>query len=227
MTTLPIRTPGHGPASRAALVALVLVAAAAVGVAIGLLSSAHGRAHPGVAAAPRTAAGRPATLQAGRRHPNIVFVLTDDLSMDLLPYMPQVQALQSDGMTFHNYFVSDSLCCPSRTSIFTGEFPHDSGVFTNSGPFGGLNAFYHHDDENRTFNIALHDAGYRTAMMGKYINGYLAGARALAHRPRPACRPGGRSGTWPAGAIASSTTSSTSTAPFTSSVTPHVTTSPM
>ncbi len=175
MTTLPIRTPGHGPASRAALVALVLVAAAAVGVAIGLLSSAHGRAHPGVAAAPRTAAGRPATLQAGRRHPNIVFILTDDLSMDLLPYMPQVQALQSDGMTFHNYFVSDSLCCPSRTSIFTGEFPHDSGVFTNSGPFGGLNAFYHHDDENRTFNIALHDAGYRTAMMGKYINGYLQG----------------------------------------------------
>ena len=95
--------------------------------------------------------------------------------MDLLPYMPQVQALQRNGMTFNNYFVSDSLCCPSRSSIFTGDFPHDSGVFTNAGPMGGLTAFYSHDDENRTFNLALQNAGYRTAMMGKYINGYLEG----------------------------------------------------
>jgi len=78
-------------------------------------------------------------------------------------------------MTFNNYFVSDSLCCPSRSSIFTGEFPHDTGVFTNAGPGGGLKAFYNHGDETRTFNIALQNAGYRTAMMGKYINGYLEG----------------------------------------------------
>jgi N-acetylglucosamine-6-sulfatase len=177
MTTFPLRTPGHGPASRAALVALLVTAAAVVAVAVGLLTSANGGAHSSVARSPRSAPGRPATLRAGPSHPNIVFILTDDLSMDLLPYMPQVQALQSHGMTFSNYFVSDSLCCPSRSSIFTGEFPHDSGVFTNAGPFGGLTAFYNHDDENRTFNIALHDAGYRTAMMGKYINGYLQGPK--------------------------------------------------
>src|ERR1700733_11886368 len=171
MTTFPLRTPGHGPASRAALVALLVTAAAVVAVAVGLLASSGGGVHANVARSPRSAApGRPATLRAGPSHPNIVFVLTDDLSMDLLPYMPQVQALQSQGMTFNNYFVSDSLCCPSRSSIFTGEFPHDSGVFSNAAPFGGLMAFYHHDDEDRTFNIALQDAGYRTAMMGKYIN---------------------------------------------------------
>ena len=65
-----------------------------------------------------------------------MFVLTDDLSLDLLRYMPQVQALETRGLTFGNYFVSDSLCCPSRASIFTGDFPHDTGVFDNVGPRG-------------------------------------------------------------------------------------------
>ena len=139
--------------------------------------------------------------------------------MDLLPYMPQVQALQRDGMTFNNYFVSDSLCCPSRSSIFTGDFPHDTGVFTNAGPGGGLTAFYSHGDENRTFNLALQSAGYRTAMMGKYLNGYLEGPRAR-RSPIPPCRPDGPSGTSPAGATTSSTTSSTSTAPSTTTATP-------
>ncbi len=118
---------------------------------------------------------RPATARTAARPPNIVFVLTDDLSMDLVRYMPQVQALQSRGLTFDDYFVSDSLCCPSRSSIFTGNFPHDTGVFTNAGLDGGIGAFYAHGDEQTSFNVALHDAGYRTAMMGKYLNGYLQG----------------------------------------------------
>jgi arylsulfatase A-like enzyme len=164
----------------------ILVLAAVAGVLTGLATnSSHTRSGAGAvhsaAIAPGsggsagggTGSGAPADIQAGPDHPNIVFVLTDDLSMNLLPYMPQVQALQRNGMTFNNYFVSDSLCCPSRSSIFTGEYPHDTGVFTNAGPGGGLRAFYQHGDENRTFNLALHNAGYRTAMMGKYINGYL------------------------------------------------------
>jgi N-acetylglucosamine-6-sulfatase len=111
----------------------------------------------------------------GAGRPNIVFVLTDDLSMDLVRFMPHVQALESRGMTFENYFVSDSLCCPSRASIFTGSYPHDTGVFENVGPDGGIGAFYAHGDEQSTFNVALQRAGYRTAMMGKYLNGYLQG----------------------------------------------------
>ncbi len=110
--------------------------------------------------------------------PNIIFVLTDDLSMDLVPYMPHVQALAQAGLTFNNYFVSDSLCCPSRSSIFTGMFPHNTGVFTNYGSDGGFRVFHRLGDENRTFSLALQRRGYRTAMMGKYLNGYLAGARA-------------------------------------------------
>lgn len=116
-------------------------------------------------------------VSKSHRRPNIVFVLTDDLSMNLLPYMPQVRALQARGLTFRNYFVTDSLCCPSRSSIFTGNLPHDTGVFSNVGPAGGIRAFYHHGDEYDTFNLALQKAGYRTAMMGKYLNGYLQGPK--------------------------------------------------
>jgi N-acetylglucosamine-6-sulfatase len=110
--------------------------------------------------------------------PNIVFVLTDDLSIDLVPYMPHVVGLQSTGMTFSNYFVSDSLCCPSRSSIFTGEFPHNTGVFSNFGNDGGFRVFHRLGDERRTFSLELQRQGYRTALMGKYLNGYLSGARA-------------------------------------------------
>ena len=102
-----------------------------------------------------------------------MFVLTDDLSMDLLPYMPHVLAMERDGLTFKDYFVSDSLCCPSRASIFTGDLPHDTGVFGNFGPAGGFHAFYARGEENRTFAVALSRAGYATAMMGKFLNGYL------------------------------------------------------
>jgi len=70
---------------------------------------------------------RPPQVQAAHR-PNIVFVLTDDLSLNLLRFMPHVRQMQRDGLTFQDYFVSDSLCCPSRASIFTGNFPHDTGV---------------------------------------------------------------------------------------------------
>src|SRR5213078_3374099 len=50
---------------------------------------------------------RSGSIARGER-PNIVLVLTDDLSIDLLRYMPQVQALERRGLTFTNYFVSDS-----------------------------------------------------------------------------------------------------------------------
>ncbi len=120
--------------------------------------------------------------RAHDRRPNIVFVLTDDLSRDLVPYMNKLSALKRHGLTFRNYFVSDSLCCPSRASIFTGDFPHNTGVFTNTGADGGIRAFWKHNDQRSVFNLALYKAGYRTAMMGKYLNGYLSHR----HSPVPA-----------------------------------------
>ncbi len=105
-------------------------------------------------------------------HPNIVFILTDDLAWNLVDYMPHVQQMQQDGVTFPNYFVTDSLCCPSRASIFTGKYPHDTGIFTNGGSDGGFHLFHERGEEQDTFATRLQTRGYLTAMMGKYLNGY-------------------------------------------------------
>lgn len=117
---------------------------------------------------------RPADESAGASagRPNIVWVLTDDLSSDLVNYMPHVKAMQKDGLSFSDYTVTDSLCCPSRSSIFTGKYPHNTGVFTNTPPDGGFQVFHDKGNEDKTFATALKRQGYRTAMLGKYLNGY-------------------------------------------------------
>jgi arylsulfatase A-like enzyme len=106
------------------------------------------------------------------KRPNIIFVLTDDLASNLVQYMPHVKQMQQQGMTFSNYYVTDSLCCPSRATIFTGKYPHNTGVFTNQGADGGYRTFKSRGNEEATFAVAMQKSGYRTAMMGKYMNGY-------------------------------------------------------
>jgi N-acetylglucosamine-6-sulfatase len=131
----------------------------------GVVLAAAAALVPVIAGAPRASAQAPA-------QPNIVFVLTDDLSWNLIRYMPHVQQLQRDGMTLSRYFVTDSLCCPSRSSILSGRFPHDTGVYSNEAPNGGFDVFHARGEESQTFATALQSVGYRTAMMGKYLNGY-------------------------------------------------------
>ena len=134
------------------------LAAAALAATAGLVASA------GASPAPAATAATP---------PNIVFVLVDDLAWNLVQHMPNVQRLQTDGTTFTDYTVTDSLCCPSRSSIFTGKFPHDTGVFTNESPDGGFAVFHNRGNESQTFATALQAQGYTTAFLGKYLNGYL------------------------------------------------------
>jgi arylsulfatase A-like enzyme len=118
--------------------------------------------------------------------PNIIFILADDFSMNLMAPMSAseyggLKGLMDEGTTFANFYVGDSLCCPSRTTIFTGKYPHNSGVFTNTWApekgqtDGGFGAFMNNDDQAHTFPLALHGAtpAYKTAMLGKYLNGYL------------------------------------------------------
>jgi arylsulfatase A-like enzyme len=126
----------------------------------------------GCTSAHRVGAVAHASNTSAAARPNIVFVLTDDLAWNLLPYMPQVQRLQRDGVTFTNYTVTDSLCCPSRSSTFTGEYPHDTGVFTNVAPDGGFAVFRARGNEQHTYATALQATGYTTGLMGKYLNGY-------------------------------------------------------
>jgi N-acetylglucosamine-6-sulfatase len=110
---------------------------------------------------------------ASPTRPNIVYVLTDDLSSNLVRYMPHVLALEQRGMTFTNFTVTDSLCCPSRSTIFTGDFPHNTHVITNDPPDGGFDRFTAEGDDRSTFATSLSGVGYRTALIGKYLNHYI------------------------------------------------------
>jgi N-acetylglucosamine-6-sulfatase len=114
-------------------------------------------------------------------NPNIVFIVVDDMRKDDLNYMPKTRSLLRDkGMTFNNAFVSNPICCPSRTTILRGQYAHNSGVWINdNSSIGGWEAYvsrdYEDDGVNTSNNVAttLKSAGYRTALIGKYLNQYL------------------------------------------------------
>lgn len=105
------------------------------------------------------------------RPPNVLVVLTDDQRWDALDVMPQVQArLVAQGTSFTNAFVTTPVCCPSRASILSGLYAHNHGTRTLGPPDGGAPAFVGPDAS--TVATWLHDAGYRTALFGKYMNSY-------------------------------------------------------
>ncbi len=81
--------------------------------------------------------------------------------------MPHVLAMERAGETFSNYFVTDSLCCPSRASILTGRFPHDTRVFDNSPPEGGYSTFSERGEQRETFAVALQRAGLQHGADGQ------------------------------------------------------------
>ena len=139
-----------------------------LGPTVALLSLVAGSCSSGSTTAASTTTAPPVA------RPNIVFILTDDLSWNLINkrFAPHIVALEHRGETFNHYFVADSLCCPSRSTIFTGLFPHDTKVVTNLPPDGGFQKFQSEGLDQKTYAVALHSAGYATSMLGKYLNGY-------------------------------------------------------
>jgi N-acetylglucosamine-6-sulfatase len=116
----------------------------------------------------------PALAQAPAKPPNIVFVLSDDEDLGIHAFMPKVKALIEDqGAVFENFFVTYPLCCPSRASILRGQYPHNTLVLGNLPPEGGFLTFRHLGLEASTIATWLQRAGYRTALYGKYLNGYV------------------------------------------------------
>jgi arylsulfatase A-like enzyme len=125
------------------------------------------RARPGPAPAPP----RPVP-------PNLLFIVTDDMSADDLAHMPRAMALLADrGLTFTRAFVTDSVCTPSRASILTGQYGHNHGTLDNTPPLGGFKKFRQNGREAETLAVWLQAAGYRTALIGKYLNGYPGGEK--------------------------------------------------
>ena len=107
--------------------------------------------------------------------PNIVLILTDDqdLTLDSMDYMPLTRELiGQQGMTFENFFAPVPLCCPARASLLRGQHAHNTDILWNLPPLGGFQKFFDLGMEDATIATALQDAGYRTALIGKYLNGY-------------------------------------------------------
>lgn len=126
-----------------------------------------------VQSAPKSASGP-------KQRPNIVLVLMDDFSMDLLPTMRSAAVMRRGGAFYSHAFVADSFCCPSRAALMTGQYPHQTGVLTNvpgerAVPIGGFDAYDAFGNPERAFNVNLHDAGYTTGFVGKLLNHYEGG----------------------------------------------------
>ena len=117
----------------------------------------------------RTSGGGAAAHAGAAARPNVILIVTDDQRWDSVWSMPNVRHdLQDHGVTFTNAFVTTSFCCPSRASILTGQYSHHTGVYSDRGPNGGAPAFR----DTSTVATWLQGAGYRTALVGKYLNEY-------------------------------------------------------
>ncbi|GAA3441283.1 sulfatase [Planomonospora venezuelensis] len=127
--------------------------------------------------------GLPAVAQV-RERPNIVFILADDLGVGDLERFPNIwNEFIHAGTGFENFFVPNSWCCPSRSSILRSQYVHSHGVLTNTAPEGGFTRFHDSGLERSTLGVWMKEAGYRTALMGKYLNHYPGGAAPPTHVP--------------------------------------------
>ena len=108
---------------------------------------------------------RPTFRAVGPEAPNILVIMTDD-QRDGMGVMPKTRRWFGSGTRFTNAFATTPLCCPSRASILTGRYVHNHGVTQNEGDS------WRNLDPNTTFPVYLQEAGYRTALFGKYLNRY-------------------------------------------------------
>jgi arylsulfatase A-like enzyme len=135
----------------------------------------------GLLAALALAPAQVATGQGGGDPPpNVIVVMTDDQNQASASLMPAVQSeLAARGTTFANSFTNWPLCCPSRATFYSGQYAHNHGVLGNAPPDGGFARFA----DSNALPVWMHDAGYRTIHVGKYLNGYGQDANDPAYVP--------------------------------------------
>jgi N-acetylglucosamine-6-sulfatase len=108
---------------------------------------------------------------AKQKRPNIVLIMDDDQSVNLQQFLAKTNAaIGAKGVTFDNSFVNYSLCCPSRSTMLTGQYAHNHGVRGNQLPSGGYSKLA--PTLGNTMPVWLQRAGYYTAHIGKFLNGY-------------------------------------------------------
>ena len=116
------------------------------------------------------ASGLAAPSAEGAGGPNVLVIETDDQTVESMRVMDNVNSLIGDqGATFKNSFVNFSLCCPSRSTFLTGQYAHNHGVLGNAARRRLRPLRVPARDNNLA--VWLQNAGYYTAMIGKYLNG--------------------------------------------------------
>lgn len=106
--------------------------------------------------------------------PDVVVVVADDLRKGIAePVLRQTSRyVSSRGSIFTNAVVTTPHCCPSRSMILTGKYAHTTGVWDNGEVAGGWKQFKGRGLEGETLAVALQRRGYRTGLIGKYLNGF-------------------------------------------------------
>lgn len=111
-------------------------------------------------------AGLPAAIADGNpARPNVVVFIADDLGWEeISPYgnpvirTPNLQRLADEGMRFDRFFLTASSCSPSRSSMFSGRYPHNTGA---------MNLHVDMKPEVELLVEPLRAAGYYTMLIGK------------------------------------------------------------
>ncbi|XP_057663660.1 N-acetylglucosamine-6-sulfatase-like isoform X2 [Diorhabda carinulata] len=120
--------------------------------------------------------------------PNFVLVLTDDQDLllnSMIAMENTINLLGNNGKTFKNAFVNTPICCPSRSTILTGKFAHNTGVVNNSISGNCSSPMWQEKHEpNSVSAILKRNKNYVTFYSGKYMNGYgFAEAGGIEHVP--------------------------------------------
>src|SRR5688572_6225763 len=97
--------------------------------------------------------------------PNVIIIMTDDQNVDSLPVMRKLMSFpEGSWVNFTNAIANDSICCPARATVLTGQYANVTGVTSNSNG--------HLLNDANTRPVWLDNAGYRTSLLGKYLNGF-------------------------------------------------------
>jgi N-acetylglucosamine-6-sulfatase len=123
-----------------------------------------------IAVAASIAVAPSAQAQVGLQRPDVILIVTDDQSLDTMAYMPFTRTFFRTR--YSRAYVSNPVCCPSRTSILTGTYSSTNKVWTNEGTFGGWLQFSANGWETNSIPTLLQQNGYRTGMFGKFLNGW-------------------------------------------------------
>jgi arylsulfatase A-like enzyme len=98
--------------------------------------------------------------------PNIIFIMSDDHAKQAIScygsrinQTPNIDRIANEGIRFERAFVTNSICAPSRAVALTGKYSHINGLRDNRDTFNG---------EQMTFPKLLQEAGYQTALIGKW-----------------------------------------------------------